>query len=194
MQSGFPARFDKKRVKGRMGKAKAMETLDDDELELELDARERERGKGSGGEGEERDGEDEEGPQRSKSVPPELEASPTLSRRELPAESHHLPQGNVVEAEPSSPSLSPTGFGAGGRLTASRRDPARFGVYIEGKTVAFGLSIVPEDADMLSVFDGRDELEAAEVFERGKVLYGKFMEEEGVARDVRLVIKWAGGQ
>ncbi|KAF7981688.1 hypothetical protein HWV62_32248 [Athelia sp. TMB] len=125
---------------------------------------------------------DEAGLPRSRSVPPELDGSPTLQRRELPAEHAH------ARAD-----VEGTSFGAGGRLTSSRRDPARFGVYIERKTVAFELSVPPAPTP-LAVFGGHDELAAADAFARGQVTYARFMADAGVVDDARLVIRWAGGQ
>lgn len=130
---------------------------------------------------------DEEPPQpnftRSRSVPPELD-SPTLKRRELP----------VVDASTEDVEQEVGSFGAGGRLTSSRKSATQFGVYIEGKTTAFELSVVDLGKADLKVFDGRDELEAASVFDKGKVDYKRFLNDESIVHDERLVIRWAGGQ
>ena len=124
---------------------------------------------------------------RSQSVPPELDGSPTTNRRELPTQDIPL-EGTGHEFGT---------FGAGGRLTSSRKNPARFGVFIEGKNVAFELSILDTDESKggnRKVFDGRDEVEAARLFDKGKVDYRRFLDDESVVHDERLVIKWAGGQ
>lgn len=122
---------------------------------------------------------------RSQSVPPELDGSPSLKRRELPAPDV---QEEVLRQETGS-------FGAGGRLTSSRSDPTRFRVHIEGKTVAFELSIVDSDeSSREKVFDGKDEVEATTFFEKGKIDYRRFLEDESIVRDRRLVIRWVGGQ
>jgi phosphatidate phosphatase LPIN len=124
---------------------------------------------------------------RSQSVPPELDGSPTTKRRELPAQD--------IPPEVSGHDLG--SFGAGGRLTSSRQNPTRIGVHIEGKTVRFELSIVDSDESKggnRKVFDGRDEVEAASLFDKGKVDYRRFLDDETVVHDDRLILKWAGGQ
>jgi phosphatidate phosphatase LPIN len=124
---------------------------------------------------------------RSQSVPPELDGSPATKRRELPAQDISL-----EETEHDSGS-----FGAGGRLTSSRHNPMQFGVYIEGRNVTFELSIVDSDdlkEGIRKLFDGRDEVKAENLFEKGKVDYRTFLDDESVVRDDRLVLKWAGGQ
>lgn len=124
---------------------------------------------------------------RSQSVPPDLDGSPAMKRRELPVQDIQL-EGSAYD---------PGTFGAGGRLTSSRQNPTQFRVYIEGKTVTFELSIVDSDESKgghNKVFDGRDEVEAASLFEKGKVDYRRFVDDENVVHDTRLVIKWAGGQ
>jgi phosphatidate phosphatase LPIN len=89
---------------------------------------------------------------RSQSVPPELDGSPHLKRRELPA---HDTEDEGLGQDTGS-------FGAGGRLASSRSDPTRFRVHIEGKTVAFELSVVDSsESTRGTVFDGRDEVEAS---------------------------------
>jgi len=73
----------------------------------------------------------------------------------------------------------------------------QFGVYIEGRNVTFELSIVDSDdlkEGIRKLFDGRDEVKAANLFEKGKVDYRTFLDDESVVRDDRLVLKWAGGQ
>jgi phosphatidate phosphatase LPIN len=166
--------FGKKRFDSIKGKNKArldpLESEDDLDLPVNID------------------GEPSEvGFMRSQSVPPELDGSPTTKRRELPAQD--------IQLEGSEHDFG--SFGAGGRLTSSRKDPMRFGVYIEKKNVTFELSIVDSDEAQggnRKVFDGRDEVEAANLFERGKIDYRRFLEDESVVHDERLVLKWAGGQ
>jgi phosphatidate phosphatase LPIN len=153
---------------------------------------------------------------RSRSVPPGLDGSPSMKRKELKG-GGEFGYGDVdVDAEVdgvldrltgdlrgehedhgAEGSLMGTGFGAGGRLTASSRDPTRIGAFIEGKTVQFELSLVDDggrDGGIPKIFDGHDEVEAARLFEQGKVDYRKFLDDETVAKDERLVIRWAGDQ
>lgn len=108
-------------------------------------------------------------------------------------------------------------FGAGGRLSSSRSDPTRFIVSIEGKKIEFELSLVSagdnegeREGDEenrgrsnrdgatggfgVKVFDGRDEVEAARLFDAGKIDYARVLEDEQSVSDPRLVIRWAGDQ
>lgn len=159
--------------KGRfdIAKTKRLEPLDsEDDIELQLNI-------------------DEEPPAmgilRSQSVPPELDGSPSLKRRELP----------TLDAQEDGQRQDPRSFGAGGRLTSSRSDPTRFRVHIEGKTVAFELSIVDLDESTKGkVFNGRDEMEASTLFEKGKIDYRRFLDNEDIVHDGQLVIRWVGGQ
>ncbi|KAH7922979.1 LNS2-domain-containing protein [Leucogyrophana mollusca] len=118
---------------------------------------------------------------RSRSVPPELEGSPHTIRSALPlVEDEHT----IGVREESG------GFGSGGMMTARPDDPTKFQVWIEGKVVDFELSLVSST----EVFNGRDEVEAARIFDKGKIDYRRLVEDESAVRDDGLVIKWAGGQ
>ena len=161
--------------------------------------------------------------QRSRSVPPELEGSPAKKRREIPLYEEYDGGEEDEDEEEKERGVRDgmddgeiVGFGAGGRLTASKSDPTRFMVSIEGRKVGFELSLVSPvedhgnagwDADegrgrrnrdgnnsAVRVFDGRDEVEAARLFSDGKIGFGKFLENESVVSDPRLVIRWAGDQ
>ncbi|KAH7907501.1 LNS2-domain-containing protein [Hygrophoropsis aurantiaca] len=118
---------------------------------------------------------------RSHSVPPELEGSPHTIRTALPPVDDHHQVDAVEESD---------GFGSGGMLSARPDDPTKFQVWIEGKVVDFELSLVSST----EVFKGPDELEAARIFEKGKIDYRRLVSDESVVRDAGLVIKWAGGQ
>lgn len=215
MQTKFPSRFESSaaRVKGKgrmhssaLGSGVSGLGLDGDETYESY-------GYGKGGsyakDGDisesidEEDGSEEAGvPSRSRSVPPELDSptlqrreldSPSLQRRELPAEdAHHL---YTHMGRPKEEKESGDEFGSGGRLTSSRRDPTRFGVFIEGKSLAFELALAPSSTP-LAVFTGHDELAAADAFSQGQITYARFMAPEGerIVKDERLVIRWAGGQ
>lgn len=148
---------------------------------------------------------------RSRSVPPALEGSPARSRRKARTEIY-----GDVDVEGGSEFVEPPemlGYGAGGRLSASESDPTRFTVSIEGRKVGFELSIVSpdsasdgEESDVRGrrdrdgasggtrVFDRRDEVEAARLFEKGQIDLYRFFEDKTVVSDPRLVIRWAGGQ
>jgi phosphatidate phosphatase LPIN len=144
---------------------------------------------------------------RSKSVPPDLEGSPTMKRREIPTFHPYANERSGDEDEDQQDH-----YGAGGRLTCTRTDPTLFTVRIEGQKVSFELSLVDFDTDSDNVsrelwhrrrrsiddagrlFDGRSEVEAARIFDQGKVTYLRFMEDENILKDERLVIRWAGDQ
>ena len=65
-----------------------------------------------------------------------------------------------------------------------------FRLYIEGKTITFELSLV----DDTRVFHGQDELLAGDLFEKGKIDFRRFMEDETLVHHDKLVINWANGQ
>ncbi|KAJ7632102.1 Lipin/Ned1/Smp2-domain-containing protein [Mycena rosella] len=138
---------------------------------------------------------------RSQSVPPILEVR------------HSVPE--PLEANDAEPSPAPVavddeivGFGAGGRLSASQSDPAKFTVSIEGKKVGFELSLVSGTTENdargrrdregstggARVFNRRDEVEAARLFGTGQIDLNRFLEDQTVVNDPRLVIRWAGDQ
>jgi phosphatidate phosphatase LPIN len=96
-------------------------------------------------------------------------------------------------------------FGAGGKLCAHKTEPTLFVVAIEGQKVSFELSLIEDDingspASQAIEQDGkrwpvkRSEVETAELFERGKVAYTHFIEDENILKDDRLVIRWANDQ
>ncbi|KAJ7639201.1 LNS2-domain-containing protein [Roridomyces roridus] len=147
---------------------------------------------------------------RSRSVPPDLEGSPTRTRRRA---RERLADLDGDESADTSVSMDETaGFGAGGRLTASKFDSTKFTVSIEGKKVDFELSLVSQmtsaDADEetdtrgrrnrdgatggVSVFDRHNEVEAAQLFEKGQVDLDRLLEDDSVVGDPRLVIRWSG--
>ncbi|KAH7887336.1 NADH-ubiquinone oxidoreductase complex I [Phlebopus sp. FC_14] len=148
------------------------------------------KGKGKGVDQEEVD-EDELILMRSRSVPPELEGSPHKPRVSLPpTDAVETVRDVSATLEPPPDRAEEAGFGSGGRLTARRDDPTKFQVWIEGKVVEFELSLVTSR----EVFHGRDEVEAARVFEHGVIDYTRLMADEGMVKDERLVIRWTGGQ
>ena len=102
-------------------------------------------------------------------------------------------------------------FGAGGTLSASREDLTMFVLSIEGRKIGFQLSLIPpegdEDTVSLDEAKGRrgidnsrtkerpqDEVEAARLFDRYCVDWARFMDDEIVVHDQRLIIRWAGNQ
>lgn len=139
---------------------------------------------------------------RSHSVPPEIEESPVRQTINLPGvEGRFVQTPTALDFENGSGNA--TGYGAGGQLSKSRKDPTRFRVTIEGNTTEFELSLVDTagatesqqgSANPKRVFDGRDEFQAFEAFERAKVSYDSFLEDDSIVSDERLVIRWAGEQ
>ena len=125
---------------------------------------------------------------RSQSVPPELEGSPTTNRHELPKVKvyHDGYGGHEMEDQ----------FGAGGRLSAGRSEPTLFVVTIEGQKVSFELSLVEGDSPGTARIElsKRSEVEISQLFEQGKVPYSRFIEDESIVNDERLVIRWANNQ
>jgi phosphatidate phosphatase LPIN len=80
----------------------------------------------------------------------------------------------------------------------------------DGTPVAHGTESEPEDGrDVMEargrknrhggvggpkIFDGRDEVEAARLFDQGRVDFYKFLNDDDLVNDPRLVIRWAGDQ
>ncbi|KAJ7930124.1 nuclear elongation and deformation protein 1 [Mycena leptocephala] len=159
---------------------------------------------------------------RSRSVPPALDGSPSRTRRrrrERGMADQYEDDGVVGGGLTDSPVVTDevVGYGAGGRLSASESDPAKFTVAIEGRKVGFELSLVSDTASdgeesesdvrgrkdrdgasggtrVLRVFNRRDEVEAARLFGEGQIDLNRFLEDETVVSDPRLVIRWAGDQ
>jgi phosphatidate phosphatase LPIN len=149
---------------------------------------------------------------RSHSVPPELEGSPRMQRRELPVfEGGYNHEGHRESRESRS-----DGFGSGGRLAPSKTEPTQFTVYIEKQKLGFELSRVsfgvdgpPKEEDeedkrgrrnrggstnQTKALYGLDEVEAARIFDEGKVTYDCFLDDSSIVADERLVIRWSGDQ
>ena len=81
-----------------------------------------------------------------------------------------------------------------------RDDPTRFRVFIEGRTVEFELSLVP-DYDKLDraraeahpgTLGGKDAVEDAALFEAGRIDFARFLQDEKTVNAKNLVIRWAG--
>ncbi|KAG6832181.1 hypothetical protein H0H92_004913 [Tricholoma furcatifolium] len=156
---------------------------------------------------------------RSRSVPPELEGSPTRQRR-----IKELVDEYDTSHEHEEDDMDDSTFGQGGILRSSKKDPTRFALLIEGRKVVFELSVIsstaenthsdgalfePEEgvesdgmkewrsslgkAGSLKHFGG-DEVEAAALFAMGKVDYDTFLNDDKIVHDPRLVIRWAGSQ
>ncbi|KAI0092200.1 Lipin/Ned1/Smp2-domain-containing protein [Irpex rosettiformis] len=99
---------------------------------------------------------------------------------------------------PDSAAGSQTGYGSGGVPTVDKRDRTRFRVFIEGRTAEFELSIVPDLSTNTRAqshsgsLGGRDFVEDMEIFQRGKVDFDSFLQDERIVRSDDLVLCWAG--
>lgn len=95
---------------------------------------------------------------------------------------------------------SKSSYGSGGILTADRRDPTRFRVFIEGRAAEFELSLVPQlgelDKDKMKTrpgtLGGKNEVEDAFLFDTGKVEFTKFLQDDQIVNADNLVLRWAG--
>ena len=88
-------------------------------------------------------------------------------------------------------------LGAGGRLVRDRADPARMGVWLDGRTVWFEMAVV--EPVLLKKANGRkgalgelEEMDAAEVFDKDKVTLERFLDDETILEEPGLVLRWAG--
>jgi phosphatidate phosphatase LPIN len=132
--------------------------------------------------------------------------------RELPWEEEKVDENVATKREDDSERRNETSiFGAGGTLSASREDLTMFVLSIEGRKIGFQLSLIPPEGDEDSFSQdeakGRrgidnsrtkerpqDEVEAARLFDRYCVDWARFMDDETVVHDQRLIIRWAGNQ
>lgn len=148
---------------------------------------------------------------RSRSVPPELDGSPTRDRRGQPlpegGEGHFEAGGHKelpaaagdLEMERDRIKEELVAFSQGGKLGPSKADFTRFILQIGEKKVAFELSVAFSGEEhgnatgthRMDVFDGHDEVEAARIFSQGKVDFEKFLHSEDVVHSPNLVIRWA---
>ncbi|KZT05643.1 LNS2-domain-containing protein [Laetiporus sulphureus 93-53] len=110
--------------------------------------------------------------------------------------------GDTVVASPLSP-LESDGekeesrkFGEGGRIGVDRRDPTRFRVSIEGRTVDFELSVIPgiskENRTGEGPLGGENEVMDPQRFDGGKIDFQRFLDDERVVKDPDLTMRWAG--
>lgn len=79
-------------------------------------------------------------------------------------------------------------------LTVDRRDSTRFRVFIEGRSIEFQLSLVPRrpssahDRSHSGTLGGKDSVEDAQLFEKGKVDLAAFLQNEDIVRSENLVL------
>lgn len=167
---------------------------------------------------------------RSRSVPPHFLASPARKGRrnsreykeyedveadEEDEEDEERGRGrawnDVVEgtAEITPQEVDSGSFGVGGLLSASRDDLTTFVLSIEGRKLAFQLSLLPPEGEHrieeqkdaqkkpkpVSALDAeQDEVETARLFDNFCIDWGRFLDDAAVVHDPCLVIRWAGNQ
>jgi phosphatidate phosphatase LPIN len=103
-------------------------------------------------------------------------------------------------------------FGTGGTLSASRDDLTMLVLSIEGRKVGFQLSLIPPEGEEEDSFtqdeergrqgianpgtkkQAQNEVEAARLFDRYCIDWTRFLDDETVVHDQRLIIRWAGNQ
>ena len=81
-----------------------------------------------------------------------------------------------------------------------RDDPRRFRVFIEGRTVEFELSLIPDfetlDREKAKAhpgtLGGKDAVEDALLFDTGRIDFSRFLQDEKTVNAPNLVIRWAG--
>ncbi|KAF9528024.1 Lipin/Ned1/Smp2-domain-containing protein [Crepidotus variabilis] len=87
--------------------------------------------------------------------------------------------------------ISSFDFGRGGILSPSPDDPSLFILQLEGSlsfsSTAFQLSLVPDSDSSLSTTS-----QLAESFDRYKVDFERFIADESIVHDPRLVVRWGG--
>ena len=86
-------------------------------------------------------------------------------------------------------------YGSGGVLTVDRRDATRFRVFIEGRSIEFQLSLVPnrrngpyQGRNHSGTLGGKDVVEDAQLFEKGKVDFSTFLHSEEIVKSDNLVL------
>ena len=147
---------------------------------------------------------------RSRSVPPLLEDSPAqkgyrgsreyneyedADRRSGPEYPRYINSNVDTENQEREEAI----FGFGGTLSASEDDPATLILSIDEKKVEFQLSLAgggeaKSENNSLKRRGGRDEMEAARLFDSARVDLTKFLDDDNVIRDPRLTIRWARDQ
>ncbi|PPQ79511.1 hypothetical protein CVT25_003393 [Psilocybe cyanescens] len=154
---------------------------------------------------------------RSRSVPPHYLDSPAKGHREykeyedVSEQDHEEERGRggrfwerQVEGstEQEEDNTANGTYGTGGTLSPSKDDPTMFVFSIESRKIGFQLSLVPVETEGQSPevnrdpagrkHRWRDEFEVARQFDRFRVDWSRFLEDESIINDPRLVIRWAG--
>ena len=140
------------------------------------------------------------------------DAEEYVEERDHPWNEEKVDKDVGTKREEDSETMDETGvFGAGGTLSASIEDLTMFVLGIEGKKIGFQLSLIPpeEEEDSFSQEEAKgrqginnsrtkgrpqDEVEAARLFDRYCIDWTRFMDDETIVNDQRLIIRWAGNQ
>ncbi|KAE9409869.1 LNS2-domain-containing protein [Gymnopus androsaceus JB14] len=156
------------------------------------------------------DSDDEGENTRSRSVPPRMEDSPTRERKVQPLTRGAVCRtANMDDAEGGGSGT----FGAGGKLSVSKAvveleddGKNRNGEYANGdadEELSRGRQARDSNSSRPSAFrvyspDGRwqgiDEFETARMFEKGKISFKDFIQDDHLVQDPRLVIRWTRQQ
>ncbi|TRM67941.1 Lipin/Ned1/Smp2-domain-containing protein [Schizophyllum amplum] len=120
-------------------------------------------------------------PHRSRSVPP-LTDGPAASRQRL-----SIPEITTEDADEEEDV-----YGSGGVVRPSKRHPFGFVITMEGKRATFEISLV--DDVTADAFHKLDEVDAALRFNEHGIDFERFLDDESVVHDPRLVLRWSGDQ
>jgi len=130
---------------------------------------------------------------RSRSVPPGLEGSP-IRKKGRPYKEYEDFENSDDEDEDDDRGRRRTSAinldittGCGGTLSPSDYDSTQFHLSLDGKTITFQLSLV--SFDDVEEGDGMTQL-----FDQYRVDFSRFLHDESVIQDPRLVVRWDGNQ
>jgi len=145
---------------------------------------------------------------RSRSIPPDF-LNPTREKRRETREYKEYEDLEGVEEEDRGRVGHPLSkerphdllkeadniFGSGGTLSPSRDDQTTFILAIERRKIGFQLSLVPDDNTRGRTYaKNHNEFDAGLLFDRYRVDWNRFLEDESIVNDPRLVIRWGADQ
>ncbi|PFH51330.1 hypothetical protein AMATHDRAFT_59413 [Amanita thiersii Skay4041] len=97
---------------------------------------------------------------------------------------------------------SSAALGVGGQIRVNESDPTQFIYDIEGKEFVFELSLINEcvtknavgDKNQRHPFHELDGIEAARLFNQGKITFHTFLDDATISEDSRLIMHWSNHQ
>ncbi|KAF9567364.1 LNS2-domain-containing protein [Agrocybe pediades] len=106
------------------------------------------------------------------------------------------PQSNHLKTPSQELLREPDGatFGSGGILSPSKDDPTTFILEIESRKIAFQLSLISNETSRAADVKRQNEFEAGQFFDRYRVDWNRFIKDDSVVSDPRLVIRWGTDQ